>query len=72
MCLQCGCGLPYDDMGEPDKNLVVKNIKKSVESDAAKGLTTDEAIRNIVETWKKVKDEDKHYKSGADTQPTEA
>lgn len=63
MCLQCGCGLPYDDMGEPDKNLVVDNIKKSVESDAAKGISTDEAIRNIVETWKKVKAEDKQFKA---------
>lgn len=63
MCLQCGCGLPYDDMGEPDKNLVVNDIKKSVESEAAKGISTDEAIKNIVETWKKVKDEDKAYKA---------
>lgn len=50
-------------MGEPDKNLVVDNIKKSVESDAAKGISTDEAIRNIVETWKKVKEEDKQFKA---------
>jgi hypothetical protein len=63
MCLQCGCGLPYDDMGEPDKNLVVADIIKSVESEAAKGITTDEAIQNILETWKKVKEEDKSYKA---------
>ena len=63
MCLQCGCGLPYDDMGEPDKNIVVSNIRKAVGSEAAKGITTDEAIKNIVETWKKVKEEDKQYKS---------
>jgi len=63
MCLQCGCGLPYDDIREPEKNLVVDDIKKSVESDAAKGISTDEAIKNIVETWKKVKDEDKQYKA---------
>ena len=63
MCLQCGCGLPYDDMGEPDKNLTVKDIRASVESEAAQGITTDEAIRNIVETWKKVKEEDKQYKA---------
>ena len=55
--------MPYDDMGEPDKNLVVDDIKKAVESDAAKGMTTDEAIRSIVETWEKVKDEDKQYKA---------
>jgi hypothetical protein len=61
MCLQCGCGRPYDDMGEPDKNLVVDTIKKSVESESAKGITTEEAIKNIVQTWQKVKDEDKQY-----------
>lgn len=63
MCLQCGCGLPYDDMGEPDKNLVVDNIKKSVASESAKGITTEQAIQNIVKTWEKVKDEDKQYKA---------
>ena len=63
MCLQCGCGMPYDDMGEPDKNLVVGDIKRAVESDAAKGMSTDEAIQNIVKTWSKVKDEDKQYKA---------
>lgn len=63
MCLQCGCGLPYDDMGEPGKNLTVKEMKMYVESEAAKGITTDEAIENIVNTWKKVKDEDKQYKA---------
>jgi hypothetical protein len=50
-------------MGEPDKNLVVNDIKKSVESEAAKGITAEEAIKNIVETWKKVKEEDKQYKA---------
>jgi len=63
MCLQCGCGMPYNDMGEPDKNLVVDNIKKSVESQSAKGITTEQAIENIVKTWKKVKESDKKYKA---------
>lgn len=63
MCLQCGCGLPYDDMGEPGKNLTVDDMKKFVGSEAAKGITTDEAIENIVKTWQKVKDEDKQYKA---------
>lgn len=66
MCLQCGCGRPYDDMGEPDKNLVVDNIKKAVTSEAAKGISTGEAIQNIVKTWnEKVKDEDKQFKEAA-------
>ena len=62
MCLNCGCNMPYNDMGEPGKNLVVDDVKKLVETEAAKGLTTDQAIENIVKTWGKVDDEDKQYK----------
>lgn len=62
MCLQCGCGLPYDKMGDED-NLVVDDIKKSVETSNAQGLTTDEAIKNIVQTWGKVDEDDKGYKA---------
>lgn len=62
MCLNCGCNLPYDKMGD-DKNIVVDDIKKSVGTDAAKGITADEAIDNIVKTWAKVKDEDKEYEA---------
>ena len=61
MCLQCGCGMPYDKMGD-DNNLVVDDIKKSVQTDNGKGITTDEAIKNIVETWNAVKEEDKEFK----------
>lgn len=63
MCLQCGCDLPYNDMGDADKNITVKDIKKSVESEAAKGITADEAIQNITDAWRKVKEEDKNYKN---------
>lgn len=62
MCLNCGCGLPYDNMGD-ENNLVVDDIKKSVATKAAKGLTTDQAIENIVKTWMKVKGEDKKFKA---------
>jgi uncharacterized protein YoaH (UPF0181 family) len=62
MCLQCGCGMPNDDMGQKE-NLTLDDVKRSVETDAAKGMSTDEAIQNIVETWKKVKDEDKQYRA---------
>ena len=66
MCLQCGCGRPYDDMGEPDKNIVVNDIIKSVTSDSAKGITTEQAIQNILKTWnEKVKEEDKKYQEAA-------
>lgn len=61
MCLQCGCGKPYDKMGDKD-NLVVDDIKKAVETESAKGLTTNEAIKNIMNTWPKANDEDKKYK----------
>ncbi|EDK72762.1 hypothetical protein TM7_0086 [candidate division TM7 genomosp. GTL1] len=65
MCLQCGCGKPYDKMGDED-NLVVDDIKKSVETDNGQGLTTEEAIKNIVKTWEKVEEKDKAYKAKED------
>lgn len=61
MCLQCGCGMPYDKMSSDD-NITVDDIKKSVTTDDAKGLTTNQAIENIIKTWAKVKEEDKNYK----------
>lgn len=61
MCLSCGCGLPYDKMTSQD-NITVDDIKKAVATEDGKGLTTDEAIANIVKTWAKVKAEDKAYK----------
>lgn len=51
-------------MGDDD-NLVVDDIKKAVETDSAKGITTDQAIQNIMSTWQSVKEEDKQYKEGA-------
>ncbi len=62
MCLTCGCGMPYDDMGDPN-NITVKQIKEAVETAAAKGLTEEEAIQNLIKTWQKVKPEDKEYKA---------
>lgn len=62
MCLTCGCGMPYDKMGD-DNNIVVDDIKKAVSTDDAKGQTTDQAVQNLVKTWAKVKDEDKQHKS---------
>ena len=64
MCLTCGCGMPYNDMGDP-KNITVKDIKESVETQAAAGITEEEAIENLMKTWKKVKPEDKEYKQAA-------
>ncbi len=62
MCLTCGCDQPYDDMGHTD-NVTYDDIKKAVETPDGKGLTTEEAIKNLNETWRKVKDEDKNYKA---------
>jgi len=53
--------MPYNDMGDP-KNITVKDIKEAVETDAAGGITEDEAVENLVKTWTKVKTEDKEYK----------
>lgn len=61
MCLTCGCGMPYNDMGDP-KNITVKDIKEAVETQAAAGITEEEAVQNLVKTWTKVKPEDKDYK----------
>lgn len=61
MCLTCGCGLPYDKMGD-DKNIVVDDIKKAVETDDGKGQTADQAVDNLVKTWAYAKEEDKKYK----------
>ncbi|EDK72753.1 hypothetical protein TM7_0077 [candidate division TM7 genomosp. GTL1] len=52
-------------MGDED-NLVVDDIKKSVETDNGQGLTTEEAIKNIVKTWEKVEEKDKAYKAKED------
>lgn len=63
MCLQCGCKRPYDKMGD-DNNLTVDDIKKSVQTENAKGKTTEEAVEELLATWKeKVKEEDKNFKA---------
>ena len=61
MCLQCGCDMPNDKMGD-ENNLVVDDIKKSVQTGAAKGMTADEAVQQMLKTWnEKVSDEDKKF-----------
>ncbi len=59
MCLTCGCGRPNDDMGDPH-NITLNHIKQATQTSAAKGLTPDDAIKNLQKTWDDaVKDEDK-------------
>ena len=65
MCLTCGCGMPYDDMGDED-NVTYDDIKKAVETEDGEGITTDKAVQNLVKTWEKVKLEDREYKTEED------
>ena len=67
MCLTCGCGEPYDDMGDA-KNVTYGDIKKAVETPDGKGLSTDQAVKNLNDTWAKVKDEDKDYKAKSESE----
>lgn len=62
MCLTCGCGMPYDDMGDAS-NITYQDIKKAMETEDGKGQTTDQGVKNLVKTWEKVKDSDKEYKA---------
>lgn len=63
MCLNCGCKMPNDDMGDSN-NITVDDIKKSVQTDAAKGMTADQALQELVSTWnQKASDEDKNFKA---------
>lgn len=63
MCLNCGCDLPYEDWDNPD-NITVDTIKKATTTPKAQGLTADQVMNRITNTWAKVKPEDKHYHSG--------
>lgn len=62
MCLTCGCELPYDKMSSDD-NLTVDDIKKAVQTADAKGLSAEDAVKNLVTAWSKVKEEDKTFKA---------
>lgn len=65
MCLQCGCKMPNDKMGD-ENNLIVDDIKKAVQTSAASGMTADEAVQELLATWNsKVSDEDKQFKAAA-------
>lgn len=49
MCYNCGCGMPEDDMGNPD-NITEDKIKKAAE---ASGTTLEEAKKNMLEMLQK-------------------
>jgi len=44
MCYNCGCGMPDDDMGNPD-NITEENIKKAAK---ASNQSVEDAKKNIL------------------------
>lgn len=44
MCYNCGCGMPNDQMGNPD-NITNETIKKAA---AASNQTEEEAKKNMI------------------------
>lgn len=49
MCYNCGCGMPDDNMGNPD-NITEESIKTAAE---ASGQTVEDAKKNMLEMLKK-------------------
>lgn len=49
MCYNCGCGVPDDDMGDPN-NLTEEDFKKAAE---ASGQTVEDAKKNTLEMLQK-------------------
>jgi hypothetical protein len=47
MCLSCGCGIPEDDMGDPDQ-ITLQTLEKAAK---ANGVTVDEVLETIVRTY---------------------
>jgi hypothetical protein len=59
MCLNCGCGQYWDDLGIPD-NITMQKVEKAAK---ANGSSVDEAIkemmRSLPEAQKQAKDKKK-------------
>lgn len=49
MCYNCGCGMPDDNMGNPD-NITEETIKKAA---SASNQSVDEAKKHMLEELKK-------------------
>lgn len=43
MCLNCGCGMPDDDMGNPD-NITAETVKKAAK---ASGMSVRDTVGNL-------------------------
>lgn len=59
MCLNCGCGQYWNDMGRPD-NITMQKVEKAAK---ANGMTLEDAIKEILralpEAEKQAKDQKK-------------
>lgn len=49
MCYNCGCGMPDDDMGNPD-NITEEDIKKAAQ---ASNQSVEDAKKNMLELLQK-------------------
>ncbi len=53
MCLNCGCGMPEDDMG--DKRNITMTHEKIEAASTANGMAYNQSIDTMVETLKTMK-----------------
>lgn len=53
MCMDCGCMMPHDRMGD-ERNITWEDIEAAAE---ANDITPDEAMDNIMRTYEVVKQE---------------
>ena len=47
MCLDCGCGMAHDDMGQPDVHITYEDIKRAADAD---GQSVRETLETIART----------------------
>ncbi len=52
MCLDCGCGMAHDDMGEPEVHLTYERIKLAAEAN-------EETVSEVLETIRKTAEKDR-------------
>lgn len=55
MCYNCGCGMPDDDMGDPN-NITEETFKKAAQ---ASGTTIEQVKKNALEMLKKQLEQNK-------------
>jgi hypothetical protein len=48
MCLDCGCGKPHDDHGDP-RHITLDRLEQAAE---ASGIPAHEAVRNLQEGFR--------------------